>query len=114
MQPDSLAGEAEQKDYEDYAAQAVQSVMRLLMPNPPALSRIREDLEGFTEEQIRETLDIVVTIRPIDYDSYDPSAPYKQFRSMLAFKVGTSTFSSGTMQEDETDDAQHARMRDAD
>src|SRR5215217_4599146 len=35
------AGEVEQKDAADYA-QSVQSVMRLLMSNPPALSRIRE------------------------------------------------------------------------
>jgi transcriptional regulator with XRE-family HTH domain len=113
VQQNIVTGKAGQKDAVDYA-QAVQSVMRLLMPNPPALSRIREDLEGSTEEQIREVLDLVVTISPGDYDSYDPSNPYKQFCSVLAFKVGTSLPPYRTVQRDEADSAQHATMRDVD
>jgi transcriptional regulator with XRE-family HTH domain len=105
------AGEVEQKDAADYA-QSVQSVMRLLMSNPPALSRIREDLEDFTKEQIYATLDIVMTIPPIANAGSDP---YQKFRSLLLLKTGSSpTRPYGTEHLSEPDSAQHARMRDTD
>jgi transcriptional regulator with XRE-family HTH domain len=113
VQQNLAASEADQKDAVDYA-QAVQSVMRLLMPNPPALSVIRKDLEGSTEEQIRESLDIVMTITPNHYNSSHPIVPYEQFVLLLMRKAETSsTFPYDTVQRNEADSSQHPTMRDA-
>lgn len=51
-------------------------------------------------------------MRPIDCDIYDPSNPYKQFRSIPAFK-GDFPPPYDTVQRDESDSARHTTMRDA-
>jgi hypothetical protein len=54
---------------------------------------------------------VCTTIIPPGSDSY-PSAPYKQFRSLLALRVETSLPRHGTVEGDEAEGAQHTTMSD--
>jgi hypothetical protein len=82
------------------------------MTDPPALNRIREDIRGVSWQQVVAALDAVLVAQGAGYVDADL---YKNFRWNLKGPTRTSSTSRyGTVQRDETDSAQQARMRDTD
>ncbi len=71
-------------------ATEVQNVMRRLMPKPPAIQRIREDVDGVATDRAHDALDAV---NAAARHGRSPVNPYETFKRNLTKKT-TSRFSS--------------------